>query len=66
METLKFKGFTIEVKETSGGKFYRVEGKKYWRRSLVFAYMVTKWESEDVTEDQRKMLDALRRSCRVG
>lgn len=53
METIKFKDAVIEVKETACGKMYRVVGKKYWRRSLVFAYMVTNWESEDVTEDQR-------------
>lgn len=66
MKTINFKGVTIEAKETSGGKFYRAKGKIYWRRSLTFAYMVTKWKSEETTDEQRKMLAALRRSCRVG
>lgn len=64
METINFKGVEVEVKETLCEKIYRIKGKKYWRRSLAYVY-ITREENEDVTEDQRKMLDALRRSCRV-
>lgn len=64
MEIKKFKGAEVEVKETLGKNTYRIKGKKYWCRSLAYVY-ITREENEDVTEDQRKMLDALRRSCRV-